>query len=82
MHDKSNTALDVGHLTQVQLTQIQETIQMFRGLSRKELAATLCETLQWSSSKKSNKILLCLDLLKDLEELGVVKFLKPIDVSS
>lgn len=60
-------------LTQSQLEQIQDTIRMFRRLKRKELAATLCETLHWSSSQRRNKIFICFQLLAELEELGLVQ---------
>lgn len=60
--------------TRTQLDQIQETVKMFRSLSRKELAATLCETLEWSRYQKRNKIFICFQLLAELEELGVVQF--------
>lgn len=61
-------------LTQSQLEQIHDTLRMFSGLKRKELAATLCETLQWSSSQKRNKIFICFQLLAELEELGLIQF--------
>ncbi len=58
--------------TRTQLAQVQETVAMFRRLSRKELAATLCEHLKWFSPNKTNKVMSCLKLLEELEEQGIV----------
>lgn len=59
--------------TRKQLIEIQETVARFKKLSRKELAATICEHLQWISPNRTNKIMSCLKLLEDLEEFGLIQ---------
>ncbi len=42
--------------TRKMLVQIQETVNIFSNLSRRELAHTVCEHLQWITPSGSNKI--------------------------
>ncbi len=58
--------------TRKQLVQIQETVQLFPHLSRKELAFTVCEHLSWITPTGQNKVNSCLALLSELEAHGVV----------
>ena len=58
--------------TRKQLALVQETVEMFPNLSRKELARTLCELLSWTTPKGRYKIPSCLTLLEELEAQGVV----------
>ncbi len=58
--------------TRKQLAQVQETVQLFPHLSRKELALTICEHLEWTTPKGQNKIHSCLTLLTELEAHGIV----------
>ncbi len=46
---------------------ICDTVEACRGLSRKELAITICEHLSWYSASGSPKVDACLKLLKKLE---------------
>ena len=58
--------------TRKQLVQVQETVQLFPHLSRKELAFTVCEHLSWTTPTGHNKVNSCLTLLSELEAYGVV----------
>ena len=58
--------------TRKQLAQVQETVERFPKLSRKELARTLCEHLNWKTPNGKNKVESCLTLLEKLEAQGVV----------
>lgn len=58
--------------TRKQLTQVQETVQTFKNLSRKELALTLCEHLSWHTPNGKLKVNSCLTLLEELESHGIV----------
>ncbi len=58
--------------TRKQLRQVQETVEMFKNLSRKELALTICEHLDWKSPNNKLKINSALTLLEKLESYGVV----------
>lgn len=52
------------------IVQIQETVATFGGLSRCELAQTVCEHLEWRTASGSNKVDACLKLLEKLELQG------------
>lgn len=52
------------------IVQIQETVATFGGLSRWELAQTVCEHLEWRTASGSNKVDACLKLLEKLELQG------------
>ncbi len=54
-----------------QLASIQQTVNTFPTLSRRELAHTICELLQWYTPKGDNKIQSCLSVLESLEKLGL-----------
>jgi len=58
--------------TRKQLAQVQETVERFSNLSRKELARTLCEHLSWTTPNGKYKIASCLTLLEALQAHGVV----------
>jgi len=58
--------------TRKQLVQVQQTVQTFGNLSRKELALTVCEHLDWKTPKGSLKIQSCLTLFEELEAQGVI----------
>lgn len=52
------------------IVQIQETVATFGGLSRCELAQTVCEHLEWRTASGSNKVDACLKLLEKPELQG------------
>jgi len=58
--------------TRKQLTQVQETVQTFKNLSRKELALTVCEHLSWKTPNGKLKVNSCLTLLEELESHDIV----------
>ncbi|MBT4875087.1 MAG: IS4 family transposase [Bacteroidetes bacterium] len=58
--------------TRKQLEQIQETVEMFKNLSRKELALTICEHLDWKTPNGKLKINSALTLLEKLESFDVI----------
>ena len=58
--------------TRKQLAQVQETVQTFKNLSRKELALTLCENLNWTTPSGKLKVNSALTLLEKLEFHGIV----------
>ena len=59
--------------TRKQLVEIQNTVRIFQNLSRKELAQTLCEHLDWVSPNGARKIHSCYALLEELEKRGIVQ---------
>jgi hypothetical protein len=56
-----------------EISQIQETVSLCRGLSRKELALTIAENLQWYRAAGTNKEDACIKLLEKLELQGVLQ---------
>jgi len=67
-----STTISGRRFTRKQLSQVQETVRMFPNLSRKELALTLCEHLNWENPAGKLKINSCLTLLEHLENLGLI----------
>lgn len=59
--------------TRKQLTLVQQTVRAFGSLSRKELALTVCEHLDWRTPGGSLKVESCLTLLEALEAHEVIK---------
>ena len=59
-------------MTRRQLAAVQETVLSFSGLSRRELAHTICEQLHWHTAKGSNRIQAVLRMLEELERLDVL----------
>ncbi len=56
-----------------QLEEICETVEMFSGLSRRELASTICEHRGWLTLSGQYKLDACLKLLEKLEDRGLVR---------
>ena len=63
----------LGH--EIQL--IQELAIIYQALSRKELAYTICENLNWKNEAANLKVDSCLVLLEKLQDAGKVN-LKPL----
>ena len=59
--------------TRKQLFDIQRTVHNFPALSRNELAQTICEHLQWHTPSGGYRVNACLTVLKNLQQLGVVR---------
>jgi hypothetical protein len=58
--------------TRQQITDVATTVSSMR-LSRNELAATVCENLNWRASNGKLKISSALELLEKLEKLGICR---------
>jgi hypothetical protein len=56
-----------------EIAQIQETVSLCQGLSRKELAQTIAEHLHWYRASGTNKEDACIKLLEKLELQGVLQ---------
>lgn len=68
----SSTTISGRRFTRKQLSLVQETVKMFPNLSRKELALTLCEQLNWKNPAGKLKVNSGLTLLERLEDLGIL----------
>ena len=60
-------------ITVQEIEEIKETVSMFWRLSRKELARTIAENLQWYRASGTNKVDAGLKLLEKLESQGVLQ---------
>lgn len=69
----STTTFSGRRFTRKQLAQVQETVQLFPHLSRKELARTICEHLSWTTPTGQYKIHSCLTLLENLDAAEIVR---------
>jgi hypothetical protein len=58
---------------QKQLAIIQETVELFPHLSRRELGHTICEQLHWVNPKGVHKIQSCLKALEQMEARGFLR---------
>lgn len=65
--------------TRKQIATIQQTVHTFSALSRRELAHTICEHLQWHTPNGENKIQSCLSTLDSLEALGILALPKKME---
>jgi hypothetical protein len=68
----SSTTISGRRFTRRQLEQVQGTVRRFPNLSRKELALTICEHLNWENPAGKLKINSCLTLLEHLEKWGII----------
>jgi hypothetical protein len=59
--------------TRDELNHIREVIRLFPRLSQKELAHTLCETLEWYGPNGKPKLESCRELLRKLEKKGWIR---------
>lgn len=72
--------MEPGHYTIVsgrrfndkQIQLVRDTVETFKNLSRKELAFTLCENLNWVTAKGELKINSCLAALDKFEKMGII----------
>lgn len=67
--------------TRAQLRQVAETVRGFPGLSRNELAETICEHLDWRNPRGRNKVGCALRLLEALESYGLCVLPKKRDAA-
>ncbi len=70
--DLKSTTFMGRRFTRKQITSIQQTVKTFPALSRRELAHTVCEHLQWRTPNGKNKIQACPGLLEELEVLEIL----------
>ena len=62
----------VGNLAPQEVSLIQEVVETCAGISRLELAHTVCELLEWKRPGGGLKARECRDLLERLESEGVL----------
>jgi len=56
-----------------ELDEARQTVGMCSGLSRLELARTICEHWGWVTATGSHKVTACLNVLEDLERKGLLR---------
>ena len=78
--DKTIMVYSGRNFTSEEIELIQWTRKKYSQLSRRELAATVCEFLGWTTPAGRSKIPQCTSFLKSLEDAGLIE-LPPIDVS-
>ncbi len=72
---KQNDPVDIccgRPITRREISEIQETVNLFGKLSRKELSHTICEHLNWRTPSGTNKWNACLNMLKKFEKKGLL----------
>ena len=57
-------------ITAHEIEAARETVRLCRGLSRRELAETICEHWGWVTASGSPKLTACLNVLEGLEQQG------------
>lgn len=60
-------------ITTADIQHAREVIELFSGLSRNELARTLCEHWDWVTASGAHKVDACVKLLEKLEAQGAVR---------
>lgn len=60
-------------ITSQELEEAKETVKGCSGLSRTELAETICEHWNWISASGRNKVTACMKVLEELESKGELK---------
>ncbi len=61
------------YFTSEELELIKEIVELYPGLSRKELSKTICENLSWFAPNGKYKTESCLGILEKLESQGQIK---------
>ncbi len=59
-------------ITPEEINNIRETVEEFGWLSRKELAMTISEHLEWFTASGGYKVDACMKVLMKLEDMGIV----------
>lgn len=67
-----STTFSGRRFTRKQLAQVQETVETFKNLSRKELTLTICEHLDWKNPAGKLKLHSCANMLERLEAAGIL----------
>ncbi len=60
-------------ITLQELEAARQTVRLCSGLSRQELARTICEHWGWVTASGSHKVTACLNVLEELEHKGVLR---------
>ena len=68
-----STTFNGRHFTRQQLSDMQRKVTNFPKLSRNDLAQTICENLKWRTPSGGNSYQVCLGVLRQLEQLGVLQ---------
>ena len=72
VEDLKTTTFYGRRFTRKRLLEIQQVVNNFPTLSRWELGLTICEHLQWLTSRKSYAIQSCLNALQELEAARIL----------
>ena len=56
-----------------QIIDIQKTVSILPDLSRSELAHTICEHVNWTTPRGTNRIQTCLNALEEMETSGIIR---------
>ena len=67
-----STTFNGRRFTRKQIVEIQNITKRFSGLSRRELAHTICEHFEWITPAGTHKIHPCLNALEEMEKQGIV----------
>ena len=72
IQDLPSTTFFGKRLTRRQISDVQEMVQACSGLSRTELALTVCEHLHWQAGSGASRVRLATRFLEQLAEHGIV----------
>jgi hypothetical protein len=70
---KEGTTPGARRVTIQELEAARQTVRLCSGLSRLELAKTICEHWGWVTASGSHKVTACLNVLEELEQQGVLR---------
>ena len=70
--DLKSTTFFGKRFTRKQIAEIQRTVKMFPGLSRRELAHTICEHYDWFTPAGLNRVHACVTTLEEMEEHNII----------
>jgi hypothetical protein len=68
-----SAGLDGRQITPAELEAARQTVRLCSGLSRLELARTICEHWDWVTASGSHKVTACLKVLEEWEEQGLLR---------
>src|SRR4051794_35387186 len=60
-------------ITDAELEGARQTVRLCSGLSRLELARTICEHWEWVTASGSHKVTACLKVLEEWEQQGLLR---------
>lgn len=68
--ERGSAGRDTARITPQELEAARQTVRLCQGLSRLELARTICEHWGWLTASGSYKVTACLNVLEELERQG------------